>query len=134
MGSFRHAQSERQSSLAKLSPYGFRSFHSLFELCKCQNGLGWEYHELCQGFPFGLGGDAPVEFPPPEPMEAKASLTSKLFVRDSGLFPPDHEEVADGPDFERKGLVVIHNPCFLDQSGVNGALCKCQKRGFGRCT
>jgi hypothetical protein len=58
-------------------------------------------------------GQAPVEFKTAYPMQPDASFYSKLFERKTGLFSPDHEQVASGLDFERKRLVMEEYPCFL---------------------
>ena len=61
-------------------------------------------------------------------MQPDSRLGGKLFMRKTGLFSPDHEQIADRLDFERKWLVVEEKPCFSDVCDVNYALCKCQMR------
>jgi hypothetical protein len=45
-------------------------------------------------------------------MEPDSRLGGKLFVCKSGLFSPDHEQIADGFDFKGKGLVMVEKPGF----------------------
>jgi hypothetical protein len=61
-------------------------------------------------------------------MQPYAGFSSELFERQTSLFSPDHEQIADGLDFEWKRLVMEEYPCFFEVSGVNSALCKCQMR------
>jgi len=61
-------------------------------------------------------------------MQPDTGFCGELFERKYGLFSPDHEQIADGLDFERKRLVMEEYPCFFEVSGVNSALCKCQMR------
>jgi hypothetical protein len=75
---------------------------------------------------------APVKFKAPYPIQPDTGFCGKLFVRQSGLFSPDHDQIAAGFNFERKRLVMEENPCFFVVSDVNSALCKCQMRGWGQ--
>jgi hypothetical protein len=61
-------------------------------------------------------------------MPPDARLRGKLFLRESGLFSPDHEQIADGFDFETKRLVLEEKPCFSDICKVNCPLCKSPMR------
>ena len=61
-------------------------------------------------------------------MSADAGLRRKLLMRESGLFASDHEQIADGFDFERKWLEMEEKPRFSDVCYVDCALCKSQMR------
>jgi len=65
-------------------------------------------------------------------MQPDTGFCGKLFVRKSGLFSPDHEQIAKGLDFERKRLVMEEYPCPFDVCDMNGALCKSQMRASAR--
>jgi hypothetical protein len=52
-------------------------------------------------------------------MQPDAGFGGKLFVSKSGLFSPDHEQIADGLDFERERLVMEEKPRFSDICHMN---------------
>ncbi len=64
-------------------------------------------------------------------MQPDPSFRSKLFIGKFGLFSPDHEQIADGLYFKRKGLLMGECSCFFEVFDANIALCKCQMRRSG---
>jgi hypothetical protein len=127
-GGFGKAEFQLQPAFPQAFTDGLWLVERLFGLCKCQNRRGWELQELPKRIPLRLRGQAAVEFKAPDPMQPDSSFFGKLFMRQSGLFSPDHEQIADGLDFERKRLVMEEKPCFLDVCDMNCTLCKCQMR------
>jgi hypothetical protein len=51
-------------------------------------------------------------------MQPDTGFGGKLFVCKSGLFPSDHEQIADGLDFEWKRLVMVEKPGFSEARNV----------------